>query len=136
GARRGGGPGSGRAARARRAGRRVGREAAVVAEPRGAHARVRDPVRGRTRDRGPRRGRPRPRAARRVARPRAARRAGAVMGLALEAATSHAEVAVFGADGEERALEAEEVGNGHTQRLVPMVARALERAGLAPRELR
>jgi len=58
------------------------------------------------------------------------------MGLVLEAATEHVEVMAVGTDGEELALETEEVGHGHTQRLTPLVARALERSGLAPRSLR
>ena len=58
------------------------------------------------------------------------------MGLVLEAATEHVEVMAVGTDGEELALETEEVGHGHTQRLTPLVARALERSGLAPRPIR
>ena len=58
------------------------------------------------------------------------------MGLVLEAATEHVEVMAVGADGRELALEAEEVGQGHTQRLTPLVERVLTRAGLEPRSLR
>src|SRR5262249_54239160 len=65
-----------------------------------------------------------------------AAREGSVMGLVLEAATEHVEVMAVGTDGAELALEVEDVGQGHTQRLAPLVARALERAGLEPRSLR
>ncbi len=43
------------------------------------------------------------------------------MGLVLEAATEHVEVMAVGADGIELALEAEEVGQGHTRRLAPFL---------------
>jgi ribosomal-protein-alanine N-acetyltransferase len=56
-------------------------------------------------------------------------------GVALEAATGHVEVMVLGSDGAELALEAEDVDHGHTSRLTPLLARALERAGQAPRAL-
>src|SRR2546426_3863534 len=56
-------------------------------------------------------------------------------GLAIEAATEHVEVLVCGPDGAALAHEIEEVGHGHTRRLTPLVQRALERAGVAPREL-
>ena len=58
------------------------------------------------------------------------------MGLVVEAATEHVEVMAVGEDGSELALEAEEVGHGHTRRLAPLVARVLERAGLEARTLR
>lgn len=58
------------------------------------------------------------------------------MGLAIESATSRIEVLAVGRRGEPLALETEEVGHGHTRRLTPLVRRALERAGLAPRALR
>jgi len=58
------------------------------------------------------------------------------MGLVVEAATEHVEVMAVGADGIELALEAEEVGQGHTRRLTPLVARVLERAGLEAKALR
>jgi ribosomal-protein-alanine N-acetyltransferase len=56
-------------------------------------------------------------------------------GLAIESATSHTDVVVIGARGEERARETEDVGHGHVRRLMPLVERALERAGVAAREL-
>jgi tRNA threonylcarbamoyl adenosine modification protein YeaZ/ribosomal-protein-alanine acetyltransferase len=56
-------------------------------------------------------------------------------GLGIEAATGRVEVAVFGPDGVGRRHVAEDVRHGHTRRLVPMIAGALEGAGLAPREL-
>ncbi|HEY3214938.1 MAG TPA: tRNA (adenosine(37)-N6)-threonylcarbamoyltransferase complex dimerization subunit type 1 TsaB [Candidatus Eisenbacteria bacterium] len=56
-------------------------------------------------------------------------------GVAIEAATSRVEVAVHGEAGL-RAHEAEEVGHGHARRLIPLVSRALERAGIEPSELR
>jgi ribosomal-protein-alanine N-acetyltransferase len=58
------------------------------------------------------------------------------MGLVLEAATAHVEVMAVGEDGNELALEAEDVGQGHTQCLTPLVGRVLERAGLDARSLR
>lgn len=58
------------------------------------------------------------------------------MGLVLEAATEHVEVMAVGAAGEELALEAEEVGHGHTQALAPLVERVLARAALDARALR
>jgi tRNA threonylcarbamoyladenosine biosynthesis protein TsaB len=58
-----------------------------------------------------------------------------MIGLAIEAATEHVEVLVRGADGAPLAHEAEEVGHGHTRRLTPMVARALERASVRPAQL-
>ena len=57
-------------------------------------------------------------------------------GLVLEAATEHVEVMAVGQDGSELALEAEEVAQGHTQRLTPLVERVLRKAGLEPRSLR
>ena len=59
----------------------------------------------------------------------------ATLGLAIEAATAHVEVLVQGG-GEPLAHEIEEVGHGHTRRLTPLVARALDRAGLSPEQLR
>ncbi len=52
------------------------------------------------------------------------------VGLAIEAATEHVEVLVRDDVGRALALEMEEVGHGHTRRLTPLVARALERAGV------
>jgi len=57
-------------------------------------------------------------------------------GLAIEAATSHVEVLVRDDDGRALAHEVEEVGHGHTRRLTPLVARALEHARIAPADLR
>jgi len=57
-------------------------------------------------------------------------------GLAIEAATSHVEVLVRDDDGRALAHEVEEVGHGHTRRLTPLVARALECARIAPADLR
>ena len=57
-------------------------------------------------------------------------------GLAIEAATEHVEVLVHDGDGAALAHVVEEVGHGHTRRLTSLVAQALERAGVAPRELR
>jgi tRNA threonylcarbamoyladenosine biosynthesis protein TsaB len=57
------------------------------------------------------------------------------VGLAIEAATDHVEVLVRGADGERLALEVEEVAHGHTRRLTPIVARAMERAKVAAGDL-
>jgi len=59
-----------------------------------------------------------------------------VPGLAIEAATSHVEVAVVDSDFALLAHEIEEVGHGHTRRLAPMVARALERAGRRAEQLK
>jgi ribosomal-protein-alanine N-acetyltransferase len=56
-------------------------------------------------------------------------------GLAIESATAHVEVLVCGADGAPRAHLVEEVGFGHTRRLTPLIAEALARAALAPRDL-
>ncbi len=56
-------------------------------------------------------------------------------GLAIEAATSHAEVLVRADDGRTLAHEIEEVGHGHTRRLTPLVTRALANAGVEPRAL-
>ena len=58
------------------------------------------------------------------------------MGLVLEAATEHVEVMAVGADGVELALEAEDVGHGHTQALTPLVERVLARARLDAMSLR
>jgi tRNA threonylcarbamoyl adenosine modification protein YeaZ/ribosomal-protein-alanine acetyltransferase len=57
-------------------------------------------------------------------------------GLAIEAATSHVEVLVVDGQGEPLAHLLEEIGHGHTRRLVPLVASVMERAGLAPGALR
>jgi ribosomal-protein-alanine N-acetyltransferase len=56
-------------------------------------------------------------------------------GLAIEAATDRAEVLVRDARGATLALETEPIGNGHTRRLAPLVGRALDRAGVAARDL-
>jgi len=56
-------------------------------------------------------------------------------GLVIESATTHVEVLVCAADGAILAHEVEDVGFGHTRRLTPLAARALERAGVAPRRL-
>jgi hypothetical protein len=61
--------------------------------------------------------------------------AGAMIGLAIEAATEHVEVLVRGAGGEPLACEVDDVGHGHTRRLSAMVALALERAGVRPAQL-
>lgn len=55
-------------------------------------------------------------------------------GLAIESATAHVEVAVL-AGSEVRAHRIEEVGQGHTRRLTPLVAGALAQAGIEPRAL-
>jgi ribosomal-protein-alanine N-acetyltransferase len=57
------------------------------------------------------------------------------MGLALEAATDRVEVLVCDRAGEPLVREAETVEHGHTRRLTPMVAAALARAKLSPRDL-
>ena len=56
-------------------------------------------------------------------------------GLAIESATAHVEVLVCDRRGDPRALIAEDVGYGHTRRLTPLVAQALERSGLTARDL-
>jgi ribosomal-protein-alanine N-acetyltransferase len=56
-------------------------------------------------------------------------------GLAIESATAHVEVLVCDRRGDPRALVAEDVGYGHTRRLTPLVAQALERSGLTARDL-
>jgi len=56
-------------------------------------------------------------------------------GLAIEAATEHVEVLVMGEEGEPLAHEVEDVGHGHTRRLAPLVARALEHARVRPKHL-
>ena len=58
------------------------------------------------------------------------------VGLAIESATAHLEVLVCGADGGCRAHLVEEVGMGHTRRLTPLIAEALARAQVAPRDLK
>jgi ribosomal-protein-alanine N-acetyltransferase len=63
---------------------------------------------------------------------------GPVVGLVIEAATEHVEVLVQGGDFEDvvtLAHEVEEVGHGHTRRLTPLIATALERAGVKPLDL-
>lgn len=55
-------------------------------------------------------------------------------GLAIEAATDHAEVAVVSPDGV-LAHVVETLGHRHTQRLTPLVHEALAAAGVGPREL-
>lgn len=60
---------------------------------------------------------------------------GAVVGLAIEAATEHVEVLVQAEDGGTLAHEVEDVGHGHTRRLTPLVALALGRAGVKPGDL-
>ena len=56
-------------------------------------------------------------------------------GLVIESATAHVEVLACDARGEPRAHLVEEVGLGHTRRLTPLVAEALARAAIAPRDL-
>lgn len=56
-------------------------------------------------------------------------------GLAIESATDHVEIAVFGGDGIELARAVEDVGHGHTRRLVPLIDEAMRRAGIAVPEL-
>ncbi|HYM81772.1 MAG TPA: ribosomal protein S18-alanine N-acetyltransferase [Candidatus Limnocylindria bacterium] len=56
-------------------------------------------------------------------------------GLVVESATSHVEVLVRGHDGANLAHEVEEVGHGHTQRLTPLLATALDRAGVRAADL-
>lgn len=56
-------------------------------------------------------------------------------GLAIEAATDHVEVLVCDEAGNPLAHEIENVGHGHTRRLVPLIDKALERAGRFPRDL-
>lgn len=60
---------------------------------------------------------------------------GPVVGLAIEAATDHVEVLVQAEAGATLAHEVEEVGHGHTRRLAPLVAAALERARVKPLDL-
>lgn len=55
-------------------------------------------------------------------------------GLAIEAATDHAEVAVVSPDGVLAHLS-EAIGHGHTRRLTPLVNEALAAAGVGPRDL-
>ena len=62
--------------------------------------------------------------------------AGPGPGLAIESATDHVEVAVFGAAGEALALRAENLGHGHTRRLTALCTAALAEAGIAPGALR
>ena len=50
-------------------------------------------------------------------------------GIAIESATAHVEVAVFGANGECRAHRVEEVGHGHTRRLAALVGETMDAAG-------
>jgi tRNA threonylcarbamoyl adenosine modification protein YeaZ/ribosomal-protein-alanine acetyltransferase len=60
-------------------------------------------------------------------------RAPQVVGLALETATAHVEVAVCDGRGRVKHLEALEAGYGHTRELLPAVQRALAAAGATPR---
>lgn len=57
-------------------------------------------------------------------------------GLAIESATAHVEVAVLSEGGSVLAHRVENVGHGHTKRLTPLVAEALDEAALAPGALR
>jgi len=57
-----------------------------------------------------------------------------MIGLAIESATEHVEVAVVDPDGV-RAHLAEDVGHGHTRRLTPLVQAALAQARVAPKAL-
>ena len=56
-------------------------------------------------------------------------------GLAIESATPHVEVLVCDDGLTPLAHEIEEVGHGHTRRLTPLIARALERAKRTPADL-
>lgn len=56
-------------------------------------------------------------------------------GLAIETATGHVEVAVCGPDDTVLAHEIEEVAHGHTRRLAPLVACALDHAGVGAQAL-
>lgn len=58
-----------------------------------------------------------------------------MIGLAIESATTHVEVLVCDDGLTPLAHEIEEVGYGHTRRLTPLIARALERAGCEPSAL-
>ena len=58
-----------------------------------------------------------------------------MIGLVIECATEHAEVAVVGSGGETLAHEREDLGHGHTRRLTPLVDRALHHAGRTPAEV-
>jgi len=58
-----------------------------------------------------------------------------MIGVAIECATERAEIVVRNGKGEVRAQETEVVGNGHTRRLTSLLRRALDRGGVAPREL-
>jgi tRNA threonylcarbamoyl adenosine modification protein YeaZ/ribosomal-protein-alanine acetyltransferase len=60
---------------------------------------------------------------------------GALVGLAIEAATEHVEVLVRAEDGGTLAHVVEEVGHGHTRRLTPLAALALGQAGVKPIDL-
>jgi len=59
-----------------------------------------------------------------------------VSGIAIECATERADVVVRDAGGAERSRVVEEIGRGHTRRVAGLMAEALERAGLAPAQLR
>lgn len=56
-------------------------------------------------------------------------------GLAIEAATDRVEVLVRDPEGVDLAHEIEAIGHGHTRRLTPLVAMALERAGVGAADL-
>lgn len=56
------------------------------------------------------------------------------LGLAIEAATHHGEIAVL-EDGRVLAHRTEEIGHSHTQRLTPFAREVLAEAGIEPREL-
>ena len=58
-----------------------------------------------------------------------------MIGVAIECATERVEVMVRDTRGEVRAEEAETVGHGHARRLTDVLARALEHAAVAPRQL-
>ncbi|MBI1799704.1 MAG: tRNA (adenosine(37)-N6)-threonylcarbamoyltransferase complex dimerization subunit type 1 TsaB [Candidatus Eisenbacteria bacterium] len=57
-------------------------------------------------------------------------------GLAIECATPHVEIAVIDGRGGTLAHEIEDVGHGHTRRLVPLIDRALGSARLRPADLK
>jgi len=56
-------------------------------------------------------------------------------GVAIECATGRVDVLVRGPDGAERGRIWENVEHGHTRRVTPLLGAAMERAGVAPREL-
>lgn len=57
-------------------------------------------------------------------------------GLAIESATDHVEILAVDADGAPLASRVEDVGHGHTRRLVPLAGEVLAEAKLAPNEVR